>query len=206
MTDRDDIEVLGRETLYQGFLTLVRYRLRHRLHAGGWSGEIVRERVEGLRAASVLLYDPDMEAVVLVEQFRVGALDDSHGAWVLETVGGYVPPGEEPESVARREVLEETGCEVRDLEPVCEFYVSPGFSSESISLFCGRVDAAGAGGVHGLPEEGEDILVRVVPAREAIEAAGTAPFNSTSLVIALQWLALNGPRLRERWRAGAGGP
>ena len=199
MTDRDDIEVLGSETLYQGFLKLVRYRLRHRLHEGGWSGELVRERVEGLRAASVLLYDPDMEAVVLVEQFRIGALEGPHGAWVLETVGGYVPPGEDPEVIARREVREETGCEVRGLEPVCEFYVSPGFSTERISLFCGRVDAANAGGVHGLPGEGEDILVRVVPAAKAIEAAGTAPFNSTSLVIALQWLALNRSRLRDRW-------
>jgi ADP-ribose pyrophosphatase len=198
MTDTD-IDVLGRETLYEGFIKLTRYRLRHRLHEGGWSGELIRERVEGLRAASVLLFDPDLDVVVLVEQFRIGALDGEQGAWVLETVGGYVPPGERPEAVARREVREETGCEVRELERICEFYVSPGFSTERIDLFCGRIDAANAGGVHGLPEEGEDILVRVLPAADAIKAAGTPPFDSTSLIIALQWLAINGQRLRERW-------
>lgn len=195
----DDVEILGRETLYQGFLRLTRYRLRHRLHEGGWSGQLERERVEGLRAASVLLYDPVRDMVVLVEQFRIGAMDAGQGGWVLETVGGYVPPGEDPQAVARREVREETGCDVGELEYICEFYVSPGFSTERIRLFCGSIDAGGAGGVHGLPEEGEDILVRVVPAADAIRSAGVPPFDSTSLIIGLQWLAINGRSLRERW-------
>lgn len=205
MARDDDIELLAGETLYEGFVRLVRYRLRHRLHEGGWSPELVRERIEGLRAASVLLFDPVRDEVVLVEQFRIGALEREGGAWVLETVGGYVPPDELPGAVARREVREETGCEVSRLEFICEFYVSPGFSNERISLFCGQVDAAGAAGVHGLPEEGEDILVRVVPALEAIRGAGKAPYDSTSLVIALQWLAMNRDTLRRRW-SQPGGP
>ena len=196
-----DVEVSGRDVLHQGFLRLSRYRLRHRRHDGGWSAPLVRERVEGLRAASVLLYDPARDAVVLIEQFRIGALDGR--AWVVETVGGYVPPDESPEAVARREVREETGCEVGRLEPICHFWVSPGYSSERIHLFCGEVDSRGAGGIHGLPEEGEDILVRVVPADEAIAALDTGDgsgwADSTSLVIALHWLALNREALKGRW-------
>ena len=195
----EGVELLGTECLHEGFIRLVRYRLRHRLHAGGWSPELLRERVEGLGAASVLLYDPDRDEIVLVEQFRIGALGDEKGAWALETVGGYVAPGESAESVARREVREETGLEVLALEPVCEFFVSPGFSTERISLFCGRVDARDAGGVHGLPEEGEDILVRVVPAEDAMRQTGSPPFDSTSLIIGLQWLALNRERIRDQW-------
>jgi ADP-ribose pyrophosphatase len=198
MKDKD-VQVVEREELYRGFMRIARYRLRHTLHRGGWSPEIVRERVEGLRAASVLLYDPGLDAVLLVEQFRVGALEAGTGAWLLETVGGYVPPGESAADVARREVLEETGCDVAELEHVCDFYVSPGYSTEQISLFCGHVDAASAGGVHGLPEEGEDILVRVFPADEAIAGISSGMANSTSLIIGLQWLALHRSELRLRW-------
>jgi ADP-ribose pyrophosphatase len=61
------------------------------------------------------------------------------------------------------------------------------------------VDAASAGGVHGLPEEGEDILVRVFPADEAIAGISSGMANSTSLIIGLQWLALHRSELRLRW-------
>jgi ADP-ribose pyrophosphatase len=193
------VEIIETDTLYRGFLELRRYRLRHRLFEGGWSPELVRERVEGLRAASVLLYDPARDEVVLIEQFRIGAMDSENGAWVLETVGGYVPPDEAPEAVARREVREETGCAVGDLVPICEFAVSPGFSTERISLFCGRVDAGAAGGVHGLDEEGEDIMVRVLPADDAIGGIGRGGIDSTSVIIGLQWLAVNRDDLRRRW-------
>ena len=93
------IEILARDTAYDGFLRVDRYRLRHGLFGGGWSRDLVRERVERLRAAAVLLYDPDVDRVVLVEQFRIGAHEAGGGAWLLEIVGGYVPPeeGEEDE-------------------------------------------------------------------------------------------------------------
>lgn len=198
-----DVEILEREVLHRGFLALVRYRLRHSLFGGGRSPEVVRERVEGLRAASVLLYDPARDEVVLVEQFRIGAVGSEEGAWVVEPAGGFVPADESPEAVARREVQEETGCRVEQLEPICEFFVSPGFSTERISLFCGRVDASHAGGVHGLDHEGEDILVRVLSAENAIAGIGSGPINSTSLIIALQWLALNRADLKRRWLAEA---
>lgn len=198
MTNKS-VKVEGREVIHEGFVALARYRLRHELFESGWSPQLVRERIEGLRAASVLLYDPGLDQVVLVEQFRVGAMDSQAGAWILETVGGYVPPEESPAEVARREVLEETGCEVEALELICEFFVSPGYSTERISLFCGQVSSADAGGVHGLKEEGEDILVRVLPADTALEGLENGQANSTSLIIGLQWLRQHRPALRERW-------
>lgn len=193
------VEIIETETIHQGFLDLTRYRLRHRLFGGGWSPELIRERVEGLRAASVLLYDPERDVVVLIEQFRIGTMGSENGAWVLETVGGYVPPEEEPDAVARREVKEETGCDVGELVPICEFFVSPGFSTERISLFCGHVDAGDAAGVHGLDEEGEDILVRVLSADDAIAGIGRDGIDSTSVIIGLQWLTMNRGALKQRW-------
>ncbi len=199
VTAEKRVEILEQEPLYQGFLGLKRFRLRHGLFAGGMSATLVRERVESYRAASVLLYDPDRDRVVLIEQFRIGALEAGEGAWLLEVVGGIIDADDAAEAVARREALEEAGCRIDELVPIQRFYVSPGYTSEQISLFCGRVDSAGAGGIHGLADEGEDIRVVVMDAGDALDELGDGRANSTSIVIALQWLALNRERLRREW-------
>lgn len=191
--------ILQTETKTDGFLPVKRYRLQHSLFAGGISAELIRERVEGYRAASLLPYDPVTDQVVLIEQFRIGALEDVAGAWILEVVGGIIEGEQGPEQVARREAMEEAGCDVRELDFICEFLVSPGTSTERIHLFCGRVDASNAAGIHGLEHEGEDIRVMVMPADEAIAGIRTGRINSTASIIALQWLALNREDLRRRW-------
>ena len=192
-----EYKILEKTEQYKGFLKLNRYRLRHRLFAGGWSDEIVRERVEPLRAVSVLLYDPGRDEVVLIEQFRIGALESRDHPWLLEIIGGHIGAGETPEEVARRESLEEAGCEILELLPIGEFLVTPGTSGERIHLFCGRVDAANAGGIHGIDDEGEDIRVEVLRADEAIAEIYDGRINSTTGIMALQWLALHRDRLRE---------
>jgi ADP-ribose pyrophosphatase len=117
---------------------------------------------------------------------------------LLETVGGYRPPDESAAEVARRESLEETGCELGELIHIGDFYVSPGLSSERIALFCARVDAAQADGIHGLAHEGEEIRVVVLSFAEA-QAALFQRINSTSVIIAMQWLAAEREVLRRRW-------
>lgn len=195
-------ELIEEQRVFDSFLKINRYRLRHELFQGGESRELVRERMEGLQAASVLLYDPRRDQVVLVEQFRIGALERPDHPWVVETVGGYIGAGEKPDAVARREALEEADCAIEALEPICEFMVSPGISVDRIFLFCGQVDASQAGGVHGLEEEGEDIRVLVMGAEQAIAELQGGRMNSTSVIIALQWLALHRQALRRRWLAG----
>jgi ADP-ribose pyrophosphatase len=193
------VETLRREIAYRGFLRLDTHRLRHASFHGGWCEPIVRERLEGLSAVSVLLYDPDADAVVLVEQFRVGLLGQVDPPWSLETVSGFCDrENESPETVARREVVEETGCELRALTRIGRFFVSPGISVEQIHLYCGRVDSRQARGVHGLPEEGEEIRVVVMPREQAMEAL-FARIDSTSVLIALQWLQLNRASLLREW-------
>jgi ADP-ribose pyrophosphatase len=198
------LEILARDTAYDGFLRIDRYRLRHGLYAGGWSRPLIRERVERLRAAAILLYDPDADQVVMIEQFRIGAHEAGEGAWLLEIVGGYVPPEESPEAVARREAVEEAGCTVDEIEAIGEFYLSPGTSVERISLYCGRVCAPAGGSVHGLDHEGEDIRVEVLPADAAIAELFTGRANSTTAIVTLQWLAACRTALRARWRRGPG--
>jgi len=193
------IDVQEHRICHAGFLTLARYRLRHGLYGGGWSELITRERIEHLNAAAVLLYDPSRDQVVMVEQFRIGALECGPGAWVMEPPGGVVAAGEDPATVAVREAREETGCLVTDLQPIASFHVSPGVAAERMHLFCGRTDATSAGGIHGLAFEGEDIRVLVLDAPQALDHLRTGRMDAMTAIIALQWLELNRPRLRAAW-------
>ncbi len=193
-------ELLDKRCCHQGFFTVNRYRLRHRLFAGGWSPPIEREVLERGHAAGLIPYDPVSDEVVMIEQFRPGALEAPDGPWMLEFVAGILEPGESAEEVAARECLEEAGLEVRELVPVCEYVLSPGGCSERLALYCGWVDSTVAGGIFGLPEEGEDIRAFVLPRGEAIELLDSGHLLSATTVIGLQWLALHHRRLRARWR------
>jgi ADP-ribose pyrophosphatase len=113
-----------------------------------------------------------------------------------------IGPGEEPDMVARREAQEEAACHIEQLVHICDFLVSPGGTSESISLYCGQVDSDGVEGIHGLDEEHEDIRVRVVPFAEVWAWFEQGQLNSASPIIALQWLAMHRDKLRESWSVG----
>lgn len=197
---REDVQILEKTPAYEGYFRIDRYRLRHRLHAGGWSGEMTREVFERGHAAAMLPYDPVLDCVVLIEQFRIGAYAAGRDPWLVEIVAGIIEPGETAEDVVRRESVEESGCEVADLVPVCTFLVSPGGTSEAIFLFCGRVDSSGAGGIHGQAEEHEDIRVIALPFAEAKARVEAGRIDNASALIALQWLMLNRAKLRRKWR------
>lgn len=193
---RDDVEVLKRETVYQGYYRVGRYELRHRLFDGGVGQPINREVLERGHAVAVLPYDPVRDEVVLIEQFRIGAYVGGDAPWLLEIVAGMVDAGEDVEAVARREAVEEAGLTLGRLWPVARYYSSPGAVSERITVFCAPVDATTADGVHGLDHEGEDIRVVVLSFADAMRALADGHIAVSPAVIALQWLALNRDRLR----------
>lgn len=150
----------------------------------------------------MLLYDPQRDALVIIEQFRPGALQlNDERVWLLEIVAGAIEPGETPESVAYREAVEESGCEILDLIKINEFFTSPGGTSELLHLFCGRIDSTHVGGLHGLDEEDEDISVSVLSFDEVYQLLVSGKILSAIPIIAIQWLALNRETLRQRWSA-----
>ncbi len=199
MNRDDDVEVVEREACFRGFYQLDRLHLRHRLFAGGMGKLINRELFVRHDAVCVLPYDPQRDCVVLIEQFRVGALDKSVNPWLIELVAGLIDKDEQPEEVARREAVEEAGLELAELWPLTQYYPSPGGSDERVHLYVGRCDSRGAGGVHGLDEEGEDIRVLVWSLDEALAALDDGRIDNAASIIALQWLALNRDKVRERW-------
>ena len=194
-----DVEVLQRETCFKGFYRLDRLHLRHRQFAGGMGPQLSRELFVRHDAVCVLPYDPQRDSVVLIEQFRVGAMEKSANPWLLELVAGLIDKDEQPEEVAHREAEEEANLKLGALWPITHYYPSPGGSNERVYLYLGRCDSEGAGGVYGLPEEGEDIRVHVWPLEDALQAVKDGRIDNAASIIALQWLALNRAEVRGLW-------
>lgn len=193
----DDVEVIERKTLFRRFFALESLTIRHRRYEGGWSAPFERELFLRGQAAGVLLHDPARNTLVLVEQFRIGLIDNpAESPWVLELVAGMLDKPEDVATMAKREIQEETGLEVQSVTPICQYYNSPGGSDEKIHLYYAQVDSSQAGGIHGLAEENEDIKVVVLPVPEALSALHDGQINNAMAIIALQWFELNHGNLR----------
>ncbi len=192
-----DIEIVARKTVFRGFFQLDEVHLKHRLFDGGWTPPMVRELFVRREVMAVLPYDPANRLVGLIEQFRVGALEDRRSPWLLELVAGICDPGETPEQTAHRELEEEAGLTAVTLLPIYDYWVSPGGSNEKLSLFCGLCDLKGAGGTFGVEHEDEDIRLHVVGIDEAMALVEEGHCNNAASIIALQWLRLNSDKLEQ---------
>ncbi|OGT59340.1 MAG: hypothetical protein A3F14_04530 [Gammaproteobacteria bacterium RIFCSPHIGHO2_12_FULL_43_28] len=197
---KTDYDLEEREVLYQGIFTLARYHITHRVFKGGSSQPFTREILERKSAAAVLPYDPLLDRVILIEQFRAGAIKSNTNPWLLEIVAGVFNHGETPENIVYREAEEEAGCKLLDLSPICEYFVSPGGSNEYLYLFCGRVDASHADGIFGLPEENEDIRAISMSADDAFSLLQQGKIKTSPAIMALLWLQLNREKLKQLWQ------
>ena len=197
--DAADVELIARETVYDGCFAMERLRLRHHRFDGGWTGPVVREIFLRGPAVAVLPYDPVNDEVVMIEQFRVGAYAAGRPPWVVEIVAGIVEPGETDTDVARRETAEEIGVPATDLERLFTYMPSPGALVETVTMFVGRVDAGAAPIAAGLADENEDIRVSRWPVPEALGLLREGRIDTAITLIGLQWLALNHADLRRRW-------
>lgn len=198
-----DVEVIAAETGFARHLRVDVMRFRHRLFGGGWSGERVFDVVRRGAAVAVVLYDPERDHVVLIEQFRLAALCGGRSPWQTETVAGLVDGEDEtPEEVARREVREETGLELQGrLLPIQTMLPASGSYDETVALFCGRVDSREAGGIHGLAAEHEDIRVVVKTAAEIEAMLDAGAIESAHTLVGVHWLLRHRDRLRRNWPA-----
>jgi len=178
-------KIIARQPLHRGFFKLDAYTVEHDRFNGGHL-TIRREHLERGDAVAVLLYDPDKDAVLLIEQFRIGPAVRGENAWLLEIVAGMVDPGEDAESCARRECVEESGYRPEKIQPLGCYYSTPGGSSERIHLYLGEVNAdhpCANGG--GLDEEHEDIRSRWVSRKQAMQWVYEGRINSAAPRLAL---------------------
>jgi ADP-ribose pyrophosphatase len=199
--NHDDYEILEREILYQGIFRLARYHISHKLFNGGWSEPLKREVLERLSAAAILPYDPVLDQVVLIEQFRPGAIAHPTNPWLIEIVAGVLDQNEKPDELAIREAKEEAGCVIEAIYPIYDYFVSPGGSNEYLHIYCGKVNTSTIGGIHGLAQEHEDIRAFVMPAEEAFDRMRGGYIKTAPAIVALQWLQLNRQLLCDLWLA-----
>ncbi|HHI5021772.1 TPA: ADP-ribose diphosphatase [Vibrio parahaemolyticus] len=193
-----DVEIISKESVFEGFFKMVKYRFKHKLFAGGWSDVVEREMFERGHAAAMLPYDPKTDQVVIIEQIRIGALEHEH-PWQLEIVAGMIDRDESAEEVIRREAEEEAGITVGRVASVTSYYPSSGGCSEKLDVFVGEVDASKAHGIHGLDYEDEDIRVHVLSREQAYQWVKDGIFENGASIIALQWLQLSHQELRSQW-------
>ncbi|ENU22238.1 hypothetical protein F993_03131 [Acinetobacter proteolyticus] len=185
-----DVTIESRETLFRGFIQVEKVSLKHRLFdREDYSPIIQRELVHRPEAAGVLLYNDQQQRFALIEQFRVGAVNDPVSPWQLEVIAGVLDGDESPESCIRRESLEESGCEITELKHLFSFYPSAGACSEFFHLYVAEVDLPKDGGIFGMPDEGENIQLHLF-AYSALEALlNNGRLRNAPVIMALQWLS-----------------
>jgi ADP-ribose diphosphatase len=195
-----DLEIVEAATSFKRFLRIDTFRFRHRLFSGAWSAERHYDVLRRGAAVAMLLYDPVRDELVLIEQFRLPALLGGCSPWQLEAVAGLVDRDEAPAAVAVRETREEAGIALAG-EPVFvqRYLPSCGDSDESVALYCACVDAAAAGGVHGLPEEHEDIRVVVKTVAEVEALLDTGVIDNGHTLVLLYWFLRHREQLRREW-------
>jgi len=192
------VEIVSSETVHVGFHMLQVQHLRHALFDGGKSEVLRREVFVSGDAAIVLPYDPKLDRVLMVEQFRMGPLGRGDPRpWQLEPVAGRVDPGETPENAARREALEEAGLTLHDLEHIASYYPTPGSVTDYFHSYIGLCDLPDAQtDIGGLDAEHEDIKTHVLSFEAAMDLLTTGEVDVGPLVLALMWLQRERPRLR----------
>lgn len=147
-------------------------------------------------AATVLLIDEKAKAFLLTRQFRLPVfLNGGDTGYLTETCAGLIDDGETPEETIRREVLEETGYEVSNLQKVGAVYTSAGGNTEYVHLFTGQVELSGPhedGG--GLPGEGEQIELVRLSFADAKEQVHSGAVRDSKTLMLLQHFFLNEDR------------
>jgi ADP-ribose pyrophosphatase len=131
-----------------------------------------REIVEHEPVVAIVPIDGDGN-IVLVRQYRLAT-----GTVLLEVPAGGIDKGESPEDAAQRELSEEIGMRAGRLEPLAEFYVSPGFLTEYVYAFL----ATGLSDSPAEADEDEDIAVVRMPLADAVSMAERGEFRDAKSI------------------------
>jgi ADP-ribose pyrophosphatase len=183
----DRVEILSRRRVFDGFFRIDAAQLRYERFDGSMTPAVERLVFERGDSVAAMIYHRDERKLLFLRQFRYPTYEKGPG-WILEVVAGMQEAGETAESSLRREILEESGYETASIEPIATFYVSPGGSSERISLFYAEVVSAGRvseGG--GLKEENEDIESVWYSPEEISQAVLAGEIQDAKTLIGILW-------------------
>ncbi len=113
-------------------LKTVKFNVERREHEVPGKGTVRREMVVHPGAVLILpLLDP--QRIVMIRNYRYAVERE-----LLELPAGTLEPPEPPRQCAARELEEETGYQSAEIEPLCRFYTSPGFTDELMHVYVAR--------------------------------------------------------------------
>jgi ADP-ribose pyrophosphatase len=181
---------------FKGFFSLDEYPVRFERFDGSMSEEqklLVFERGD---AVAALVYDTEEQEVLLTDQFRLPvhlrktAEGERHKGWLLEVPAGMIREGEKGRETMARELVEEIGLrvQVEEIEQLFRFFVSPGGTTEQITLYFVQVRRALSVGGGGNVAEGEDIGSVRVPVDELFARLDRGELEDAKTIIAALWL------------------
>ncbi|WP_286712736.1 NUDIX domain-containing protein [Acinetobacter sp. UBA2581] len=187
--NKKDFRIEAREFLYRGFIQVEKVTLRHRVfHQESYTPALQRELIHRPEAAGVLLYNDQQQKFGLIEQFRIGGLDDQDTPWQLEVIAGVLDGNETPETCIRREAFEESGCTIDSLQHLFSFYPSAGACSELFHLYVAQTELPEEGSVFGMPDEGENIQLHILDYADIPTLLSNGRLRNAPVIMALQWL------------------
>ena len=194
-----DAKVVNRRRVFNGFFKMDEYEIEMDRHEGG-TQRVVREIFERGHAVGILAYDPLRDEVVLVNEMRTGILAVGEYPYTDTLPAGGIAKGETDIEAAVREMVEEAGLELKKPEIVhAGAYVSPGGTSEKISIVFGIVDSRKVGGIHGNADEHENIKTSAVSSDEFMKRIRSGNINDMKTMLAGYWLMENRDRLRKAY-------
>jgi ADP-ribose pyrophosphatase len=135
----------------------------------------VREVVHHGGSAVILPRFPDGR-ILLIRQYRMAV-----GRLLWELPAGSIDPGETALQTARRELAEETGFRSRSWRKLLEFYPSPGFLDEKMTLFLARDIIPGPA----RQEADERILPRAFAMAEVLSLARAGKIRDAKTLLGL---------------------
>ena len=184
-------KIINKKNTYKGFFEVNELSFIHQRYDGAWSNEIKREIFRGFQVATLLPYDPIKKEIILIQQFRPGAISKHKESYLYEIVAGIIDKNEKPKQTAIRECLEETGCKVKKILPIQSYFLSPGSSESFYYLYLGETESFKGTRLTGIKNEDEDILVSSFKVDQVKKMLSDKIIINGLTLIALQWFFLN---------------
>jgi GDP-mannose pyrophosphatase NudK len=185
------VRILEEKIINKGWTLLKTTTFELQRRDGTWQRQ-QRETYDRGNGATILLYNPAQQTVILTRQFRFPAfVNGTPDGLLVETCAGMLDQ-DDPVTCIKRETEEETGYKINHIRKVFEAYMSPGSVTERVYFFVGEYsekDKVSDGGGH--MHEGEDIEVLEITLSAALAMVESGEICDGKTIMLLQYAQIH---------------